>query len=82
MREFFPIYEEAVSHIGMTLHPIPLNFLIYEENFISFFINVPLTCSSMLSLTVVPGSFFITTMFDEICDNCAKKVVNPEKVYS
>jgi hypothetical protein len=25
----------------MTLHPIPLNFLIYEENFIFFFISVP-----------------------------------------
>jgi hypothetical protein len=25
----------------MTLHPIPLNFLIYEENFIYFFISVP-----------------------------------------
>jgi hypothetical protein len=24
----------------MTLHPIPLNFLIYEENFILFFISV------------------------------------------
>jgi hypothetical protein len=23
----------------MTLHPIPLNFLIYEENFIFFFIS-------------------------------------------
>ncbi len=23
----------------MTLHPIPLNFLIYEENFILFFIS-------------------------------------------
>jgi hypothetical protein len=22
----------------MTLHPMPLNFLIYEENFISFFV--------------------------------------------
>jgi hypothetical protein len=24
----------------MTLHPIPLNFLIYEENFVFFFISV------------------------------------------
>jgi hypothetical protein len=24
----------------MTLHPIPLNFLIYEENFLIFFISV------------------------------------------
>ncbi len=34
----FPIYEEVVSH-KMTFHPIPLNFLIYEENFI-FFLSV------------------------------------------
>ncbi len=38
MRKFFPIYEEAVSHTYKTLHPIPLNFLIYEENFIFFFL--------------------------------------------
>jgi hypothetical protein len=30
----------------MTLHPIPLNFIIYEENFILFFIRVSsLKCS-------------------------------------
>jgi hypothetical protein len=28
MRKYFTIYEEAVSHICMTLHLIPLNFLI------------------------------------------------------
>ncbi len=35
----FTIYDEAVSHthICMTLHPIPLNFLIFEENFLFFF---------------------------------------------
>jgi hypothetical protein len=31
MRKNFPVYEEAVSHF--------LNFLIYEENFIFFFIS-------------------------------------------
>ncbi len=36
----FTIYEEVVSHICKTLHPIPLNVLIYEENFILFFISV------------------------------------------
>jgi hypothetical protein len=36
MRIFFPIFEEA----GMTLQPIPLNCLIYEEHFIIFFISV------------------------------------------
>ncbi len=39
MRQFFPIYEEAQS--CMTLHPIPLHFLIYEENFFFFFISLP-----------------------------------------
>jgi hypothetical protein len=35
----------------MTLHPIPLNFLIYEENFISFFIIVAhFTCSMSTSI--------------------------------
>ncbi len=39
MRKDFPIYEEAVMSY-VTLHPIPLNFLIlYEENFIFFFIS-------------------------------------------
>jgi hypothetical protein len=35
VRKFFPIYEEAVSHICI-LHPILLDFLIPYENFISF----------------------------------------------
>jgi hypothetical protein len=37
MRNFFPTYEEAVSHICMTLHPIPLNFLIHEKILLSFY---------------------------------------------
>jgi hypothetical protein len=51
MRKFFPIYEEAVSHICMTLNPIPLNCHIYEENFILFFISVKKInkCSFFLS---------------------------------
>jgi hypothetical protein len=41
MRKFFTIYEEVFTLLSfMTLHPIPLNFLMYEENFISFFISV------------------------------------------
>ncbi len=40
MRRFFPKYEETVRHIWLCLHPIPPNFLIYEENFILFFISV------------------------------------------
>ncbi len=36
MRKYFPIYEEAVSHIWLCNCSI-LNFLIFEENFIFFF---------------------------------------------
>ncbi len=39
MRKYFPIYEEAVGHIWLYNCSI-LNFLIYEENFIFFFISV------------------------------------------
>ncbi len=38
MRKYFPIYEEAVSHVWLFNCSIP-NFLIYEENFILFFIS-------------------------------------------
>jgi hypothetical protein len=41
MYKFVHIYEDAVSLYCMTLHPIPLNFLVYEEHFIIFFISVP-----------------------------------------
>ncbi len=37
-RKYFPIYEEAVSHIWLCNCSI-LNFLIYEENLIFFFIS-------------------------------------------
>jgi hypothetical protein len=36
MRKYFPIYEEAVSHIRLCNCSI-LNFLIYEEKYIIFF---------------------------------------------
>ncbi len=39
MRKYFPIYEEAVSHIWLC-NCSTLNFLINEENFILFFISV------------------------------------------
>jgi hypothetical protein len=39
MRTYFPLNEEAVSHIWLFNWSI-LNFLIYEENFIFFFISV------------------------------------------
>jgi hypothetical protein len=44
VRKDFLIYEEMHKYKEvrsyMTLHPIPLNFLIYEENFLFFFISV------------------------------------------
>ncbi len=44
MHKYFhhTVYDEVVSHTHtyMTLLPIPLNFLIYEKNFILFFISV------------------------------------------
>ncbi len=39
MRKYFPIYEEAVSHIWLC-NCSTLNFLIYEENLVLFFISV------------------------------------------
>ncbi len=39
MRKYFPIYDEAVSHICLCNCSI-LNFLIYEENLIFIFISV------------------------------------------
>ncbi len=38
MRKYFPIYEEAVSHIRLC-NCSTLNFFIYEENLIFFFIS-------------------------------------------
>ncbi len=41
MRKLFPIFAEAVRNIGLcSVHPIPLNFLIYEENFYFLFLSV------------------------------------------
>ncbi len=40
MPKYFPIYEEAVSHIWLC-NCSTLNFIIYEENLIFFFISVP-----------------------------------------
>jgi hypothetical protein len=39
MRKYFVIYEEAISHIWLCTQS-RLNFLIYEENLIFFFISV------------------------------------------
>ncbi len=41
MHKYFQhiVYDEVVSHTYMTLLQIPLNFLIYEKNFILFFIS-------------------------------------------
>jgi hypothetical protein len=32
------------------MHPIPLNFLIYEENFIFFFIHVVFLCDTLRTI--------------------------------
>jgi hypothetical protein len=42
MCKYLVLYEEAVSHIGMTLQPLPSEFpyTVYEENLIKFFIIV------------------------------------------
>ena len=37
MRKYLVIYEEAVSHICRLCNRSLLDFLIYEENFVSFF---------------------------------------------
>jgi hypothetical protein len=39
MRKYLVIYEWAVSHIGLC-NRSHLDFLIYEENFVFFFISV------------------------------------------
>ncbi len=39
MRKYLVIYEEAVSHIWLCNRSL-LDFLIYEENFVFFFISV------------------------------------------
>jgi hypothetical protein len=46
MRKGFLIYEEMLKYLVIfeeTLHPITFNFLIYEEDFIFFFISVTLS---------------------------------------
>ncbi len=55
MRKYFPIYEEAISHVWLC-NCSTLNFLIYEENLISFFISV-LYCTVSFSLDDTTGYF-------------------------
>ncbi len=50
MRKYFPIYEESVRLIWLCNCSI-LNFLIYEENFISFLsVHAPLACRRTINL--------------------------------
>ncbi len=61
MRKYFPIYEEAVSHIRLC-NCFTLNILIYEENLIFFFISV----SGFHPLGLLPilvSSFFPNALF-------------------
>jgi hypothetical protein len=68
MRQFFPIYEEAVSHTYMTLHPISLYFLIYEETFLFFFISVCLEASGLQQSVHLQHDFFKTFVFNVKAD--------------
>jgi hypothetical protein len=49
MRQYFPIYEEAISHIGLCNCSIS-EFPLYEENLILFFISVVTATSWTLTL--------------------------------
>jgi hypothetical protein len=40
----------------MTLHPIPLNFLIYQENFVFFFISVGTALHIVYALLTISPS--------------------------
>ncbi len=55
MGNYFPIYEEAVSHIGLCNCSI-LNFLIYEESLIFFFNSVLVLPTFFLAPDSVPRS--------------------------
>ncbi len=54
MRKYVPMYEEAVSHIWLCNCSI-LNFLIYEGNFLFFFISVDY--SSILQFSTYNATF-------------------------
>jgi hypothetical protein len=62
MRKYFLIHEEAVSHTYMTLHPIPLNFLIYEKKFLFFFISV----ATVLKMLSTVQSYFLALVKPKI----------------
>jgi len=49
MRKYFPIYEEAVRHMYMTLQLLHSEFPIYEESLIFFFISANTTYPILLS---------------------------------
>jgi hypothetical protein len=55
MCKYFPIYEEAVSHIWLC-NCSTLNFLIYEENIIFFFISVGLCRLRMTIYWTLPSA--------------------------
>ncbi len=61
MRKYFPIYEEAVCHIWLC-NCSTLNFLIYEENSIFFFISVVSLMPPTLLMT-----FFLLLLFLSYC---------------
>jgi hypothetical protein len=59
MRKYFTIYEKAISHIWLCNCSI-LNFLIYEENLIFFFISVEAKFWEYVDERVMARQFYDT----------------------
>ena len=62
MRKYFSIYEEAVSHMWLWNCSI-LNFLIYEENFLLFFISVAALSKNIDICENQPKNFIFKVKF-------------------
>jgi hypothetical protein len=68
MRKYFPKYEEAVSHILLCDCSI-LNVLMYEENFIFFFISVQFTLE-LIQQFFKGTPYVLGTCMSAICIMC------------
>ncbi len=80
MQKYFHIYEEAVSHIWLC-NCSTLNFLIYEENLIFFFISVHFTGTfiTVAEMSLQPFTvcmFFAATVGDTV-RGLQRDVVHP-----
>jgi hypothetical protein len=60
MRKYFPIYKEAISHI-LLCNCFTLNFPIYDENLIFFFVRVP-----VFLLFISPSSVQVPYMVQDV----------------